>query len=147
MVGLILTDNLSRSLSGELKLRSFYIILVSLHYRFIRMSPDRFEHLFSLVAPHLPNRKSRFRHVISKEERLVVTLRYLATGDSQQSQSFNFCMGRSTVSNIVKEVSFLILDCAMFWEFVYCWIVLLVLNCCSCMPVKNFRVSCRRNIS
>ena len=36
---------------------------------------------------------------------MTLTLRYLATGDSQQSQSFNFRIGRSTVhvSGIIRE--------------------------------------------
>ena len=33
----------------------------------------------------------------------AVTLRYLATGDSQLSQSFTFRIGRATMSNILRE--------------------------------------------
>ena len=33
----------------------------------------------------------------------MITIRYLATGDSQQSQAFNFRLGKSTVCNIVKK--------------------------------------------
>ena len=40
---------------------------------------------------------------ITPQERLVITLRYLAIGDSQQSQSFNFFVGRATVCKIRKE--------------------------------------------
>ena len=45
------------------------------------------------------------RKVILAEERLAVTLHFLATGDSQQSLSFSFRMGKTTVSNIVTETS------------------------------------------
>ena len=45
------------------------------------------------------------RKAIIAEERLAVTLRFLATGDSQQSLSFSFRMGKTTVSNIVTETS------------------------------------------
>lgn len=38
------------------------------------------------------------------KERLVVMLRYLASGDSQQSHSFNFRIGRSTISRIIHEI-------------------------------------------
>ena len=41
---------------------------------------------------------------ISAEERLVITLRYLSAEMSQQTLSYNFRVGRTTVSNIVKEV-------------------------------------------
>ena len=67
------------------------------------MTPQRFEHLLTLVAPFLKKKHCRSRVPISPEERLVVTIRYLATGDSQQSQSFNFRLGKSTVCQIIKE--------------------------------------------
>lgn len=43
------------------------------------------------------------RASIEPAERLALTLRYLATGSSQVSLSFNFRMGRSTVCGILKE--------------------------------------------
>ena len=75
--------------------------------RFIRMSPERFEHLHSLIEPYLisPNSRVSGRRPISTKEKLTVTLHHLATGDSQQSEAFDFRLGRSTVSQIVK-VSF-----------------------------------------
>eukprot|EP00794_Sanderia_malayensis_P001910 gene1910-2168_t len=36
------------------------------------------------------------------EERLMVTLRLIASGDSQQSHSFSFRIGRATVSKILR---------------------------------------------
>ena len=67
------------------------------------MSPERFEHLLTCVGPLISKGPCRSRKPISAAERLLVTLRYLATGDSQQSQSFYFRMGRSTVSNVLRE--------------------------------------------
>ena len=67
------------------------------------MTPDRFKHLLSLVESDLSKDPLR-RAIISPAERLAITLRYLATGDSQQSQGFNFRVGRSTVGKIVNEV-------------------------------------------
>lgn len=67
------------------------------------MSPDRFDHLLSLVGPIIAKKHCKSRKPISPSEHLAVTLRYLATGDSQQSHTFYFRIGRSTVSNIVKE--------------------------------------------
>ena len=72
-------------------------------FRFIRMSPERLEHLVQLVGPYITKKDCRSRKTISVKERLVLTLRYLASGDSQQSQSFSFRVGRSTVSNIIRE--------------------------------------------
>lgn len=74
------------------------------------MSPERFDHLLSLVKNDLEPKPSRFRKGISAEEKLLVTLRYLATGDSQQSQAFNFQLGISTVSKIVKAT------CEALWN-------------------------------
>jgi hypothetical protein len=62
------------------------------------MSPERFEHLLSLVGPLI-------RKPISPQEKLILTLRFLATGDSQQSQSFAFRLGKATVSNAIFETT------------------------------------------
>ena len=67
------------------------------------MSPQRFEHLLSLVGPHIQRKCTQLRGSISAAERLTLTLRYLASGDAQQSQSFNSTIGKSTVSGIIKE--------------------------------------------
>ena len=48
-------------------------------FRFVRMTPQRFELLLSLVGP------------ISPAERLVLTLRFLALDDWQKSQSAINC--------------------------------------------------------
>ena len=67
------------------------------------MSPERFEDLLTLVGPLIAKKPCRSRSSISEAERLMVKLRYLATGDSQQSQSFSFRIGRSTISNVLRE--------------------------------------------
>ena len=69
------------------------------------MSPERFDHLLSLVAPLIAKSKCRSRDSLSPEKRLVITLRYHATGDSQQSESFNFLAGRTIVCNVVRATS------------------------------------------
>ena len=67
------------------------------------MSPDRFNHLLSLVEPLIRKSDTRFRKSISASERLALTLRFLATGDSQQTLSYSFRIGKATVSKIVSE--------------------------------------------
>ena len=47
------------------------------------MSSDRFEHL-SLFAPLISEQTARFRKPISAEQRLVVTMRYMANGESNR---------------------------------------------------------------
>ena len=74
------------------------------------MSPERFEHLLSLVGPFVTKKKCKSREVISPQERLVLTLRFLATGDSQQSHAFNFRVGRATACHIIHET------CSGIWK-------------------------------
>ena len=67
------------------------------------MSPDRFDNLLTLVKPIIEKRDTKFRKPIPAAERLALTLRFLATGDSQQSLSFSFRIGKATVSKIISE--------------------------------------------
>ena len=73
------------------------------------MSPERFEHLSSLLRDQF-TRKHHIRQPIPPEERLAVTLRYLAMGNTKRSIAFEFKMGRSTVSSIIDEV------CEVLWD-------------------------------
>ena len=66
------------------------------------MSPDRFDHLLSLVEPAI-SKQNNYRQPISAAGRLCLTVRFLASGDSQQSLSFAFRIGRSTVLDIIEE--------------------------------------------
>ena len=47
-------------------------------FRYIRMTPERFEHLLSLVGPRITKTNTRMREAVSAAERLTLTLRYLA---------------------------------------------------------------------
>ena len=69
------------------------------------MSSEQFENLLQLVAPYVMKKPWRSWQAIVPAERLAITLRYwyLASGDSQQSQSFNFRVGRTTACNIIRE--------------------------------------------
>ena len=69
------------------------------------MIPNRFEHLLTLVAPLIEKRTTRFREPISARQRLALTLCFLATGESQQSLSFSYRIGKATVSKFVSETS------------------------------------------
>ena len=69
------------------------------------MSPERFEHLLQLVGPKIAKQGTKFRSLIKPEERLVITLRFLACGQDQQSLSFSFRTGKSNVSMIIAETT------------------------------------------
>ena len=74
---------------------------------------------------------TKFRVPISPEERLAVTLRHLATGESQQSISFSFPIGRTTVNNIITET------CKAIWD-VFCPLYLKHPTCPEeCLHIPN----------
>ena len=73
------------------------------YFKYMRMSPERFEHLLSLIEPIVTKQTTNLREPISAGERLSVTLRFLATGESQQSLSFSYRIGKSTASKIIRE--------------------------------------------
>ncbi|KAK0141458.1 hypothetical protein N1851_021443 [Merluccius polli] len=57
------------------------------HFQYFRMSAGAFDDLLRRVAPHIQHKPSHSAPV-SVAERLAVTLRYLATGMSQQATSW-----------------------------------------------------------
>ena len=65
------------------------------YFRFFRMSPQRFDHLLTLVGPRIRKNDTNFKEAIPPAERLAITLRFLASGESQQSLAFLFRVGRS----------------------------------------------------
>ena len=79
-------------------------------FRFVRMTPQRFEHLLSLVGPHLQRTTTQMREPISPVERLVLALRFLASGDSQQSLCLSFRISREAICIILSET------CKKLWE-------------------------------
>ena len=65
------------------------------YFRFFRMSPQSFDYLLTLVGPRIRKKDTNFRKAIPPAERLAITLRFLASGESQQSLAFLFRVGRS----------------------------------------------------
>ena len=78
-------------------------------FKYTRMSPERFDHLLSLIRPKI-EKEYKVRPPISGEERVVATLQHLASGDSKQSISYQYKMGKSTINGIIDEV------CDAIWE-------------------------------
>ena len=74
------------------------------------MSPQRFEALLEKVGPLISKQDTQLRKAVPAGERLAITIRYLATGDSQLSLSYAFRRGRSTISNIISET------CPALWD-------------------------------
>lgn len=72
--------------------------------KFLRMDENTFEELLALVSPLIVKQDTPFRASISPSERLSVTLRFLATGDSYKSLSQLFRIAPNTITYIVPEV-------------------------------------------
>ena len=69
-----------------------------------RMTPSLFEKLVRLVAPYII-KSSAIRETCSPGERLAVTLRYLATWDSQRTIGTSYRISPSTMGRIIRETS------------------------------------------
>ena len=74
------------------------------------MDPETFDNLLARVTPWL-TKKNLIRKPISAAERLAVTLRYLASGDSQASIGFSYRIASSTICGIVNGTCKAIVEC------------------------------------
>uniref|UniRef100_A0AAG5DNT5 DDE Tnp4 domain-containing protein n=1 Tax=Anopheles atroparvus TaxID=41427 RepID=A0AAG5DNT5_ANOAO len=70
----------------------------------VRLSREDFSHLFELLKPRITKMDTTMRTCISPLERLCITLRFLATGDSYMSLSTLFHISRQSISKIIPEV-------------------------------------------
>ena len=67
------------------------------------MSPERLEALLRMVGPLLAKKPYRSRTTLPAKMRLVITLRYLASGKWQRCHSLDFVVGQSTVCDIIHQ--------------------------------------------
>ena len=71
---------------------------------YMRMPHCKFIELLNIIGPSIQKKDTPMRMSIPPGERLALTLRYLATGESFQSLSFQFRIGKSTIAEIVLDV-------------------------------------------
>ncbi|CAJ0933337.1 unnamed protein product, partial [Ranitomeya imitator] len=77
---------------------------------FCHLSIPGFDNLLHALLPYLLRQDTCMRLSISSEERLLVTLRFLAIGHSYSSIHFEFLLGKSTISGIVRST------CDLIWD-------------------------------
>ena len=77
---------------------------------YMRMTPEFFEMIKTRLEPCLARQATNYRAPISVGEKLALTIRYLATGESCTSLSCQFRVGRSTLSKFLPEVCRVIHD-------------------------------------
>lgn len=88
------------SLMADLKFQA----VSGMYKNFTRMHPTDFEFLLSSIEPIIAKQDTTFRKAIPAQERLALTLRFLATGDSYSSLQYLFKIAKQTISKIVPEV-------------------------------------------
>lgn len=77
---------------------------------FTRMSPSDFEILVNMIGPFVSKKDTNFRKAIPVNQKLAVTLRFLATGDSYQSLAYLFHISKPAISKIVPAVCEVLVD-------------------------------------
>lgn len=75
-----------------------------LYDNFLRMNDEHFQELLKNVTPYIIKCDTNMRKAIPPGERLAVTLRYLATGESFASLQYIFRIPQCTISTIIPEV-------------------------------------------
>nr|CAI5859362.1 unnamed protein product [Callosobruchus analis] len=75
---------------------------------FYRMSKECYTHLVETLAPAIHYVDTNMRECVTAEERILITLRYLATGCTFVALGLYFCRGETTVGQIVSETATII---------------------------------------
>lgn len=70
---------------------------------YLRMDDATFQILLEQLTPFIRKQDTLMREAISPEARLMVTLRYLATGNSFQDLKFSSAISSQAIGGIVLE--------------------------------------------
>ena len=70
---------------------------------FLRMTDPVFDRLLALLTPYISRQDTCMRQAITPEQRLVATLRYLATGRSLQDLKFSTGISPQALGIIIPE--------------------------------------------
>lgn len=82
-------------------------------HNFCRMSHEDFQYILQNIGPHIAKQDTKWRKAIPAQERLAITLRFLASGDSFQSLHYLFKVSPQIISEIIPEVCAAIIELLM----------------------------------
>ena len=69
------------------------------YFKFIRMSPERFEHLLSLVAPRISKQKTNFESLLDRQSAFVLLYDTLLREILSKHSRFIFALARQPYRN------------------------------------------------
>ncbi|OWR44455.1 putative nuclease HARBI1 like protein [Danaus plexippus plexippus] len=72
-------------------------------YNYFRMSINSFNELYNIIKSDIEKQNTNWRKYVSSKERLVIFLRFLATGDTFKTIGHSYRMGSTTVGKIVRD--------------------------------------------
>ncbi|XP_029345677.1 protein ALP1-like [Acyrthosiphon pisum] len=78
-------------------------------FNYFRMSIKSFDDLLEIIKDSLEADENAIRYCISPQEKLIVTIRYLSTGCSITDLHYNYKIGVSTLTGIIRQV------CQIIW--------------------------------
>lgn len=130
---------------------------IILFANYVRMSPETWNFLLSKVFARLEKKTTNMRKPITPAERLCVTVRYLATGNSQKSLTNEHRLGHSTIVKITQETMAAIIETLQSEylptpstetlkeiadKFLHIWNIP---NCCGAVDGKHIRIIAPHN--
>ncbi|XP_041982633.1 protein ANTAGONIST OF LIKE HETEROCHROMATIN PROTEIN 1-like [Aricia agestis] len=74
-------------------------------FNYLRMSSETFNMLLTMVKPYISKMNTKMRQSINAEERLIATLRFLATGQSFEDLKFPTRISPQSLGVIIPETS------------------------------------------
>lgn len=77
---------------------------------YLRMNSDVFDELLHMVEPYLKKQETPMRTTISPQERLLATLRFLATGRSYEDLKYSTAISAQALGYIIPETCAVIYD-------------------------------------
>jgi len=84
-------------------LRELRVEGIRSYKNYLRMDEDTFNFIVLKISPLISRQNTHLRNCISVEERLMVTLRFMATGESYASLQYSSRIPQCTLSGIIPE--------------------------------------------